>query len=244
MTVIFVDGFESGVFVPPWTLINGAVAIINNPVHLGNYAAQATGAGSYLEKLLASSYGDLYVRFYVRFPSLPTTQYSYIRVLDMYASDWSTSVGLRYWYSDGIIKWCLQLPSGDRFIAATIQPNTWYCVEVRRAVGNGNGVVTLWVDGVQLLTATTETQTVNANRVMFGCNATDIATQVVIADDCVVADAPVGTGMPTVTRTLAYQSTPVSVPLTFDGQQLPSGQLAQVQDGSLVTVSVPQEVTG
>lgn len=47
----------------------------------------------------------------------------------------------------------------------------------------------------------------------------------------------------TPTRYLTYQSTPINVPLTFDGQQLQPGQTAPVADGATITISVPPEVT-
>lgn len=44
------------------------------------------------------------------------------------------------------------------------------------------------------------------------------------------------------TYALSYSSTPISVPLTLDSQQLASGQSAQIPAG-IITVSVPPEVT-
>ncbi|MCJ7634204.1 hypothetical protein MUP77_17675 [Candidatus Bathyarchaeota archaeon] len=47
----------------------------------------------------------------------------------------------------------------------------------------------------------------------------------------------------TVSRILSYNSSPVSVPCTVNGQTVNPGQSIQIADGTQVTISVPVEVT-
>ena len=48
--------------------------------------------------------------------------------------------------------------------------------------------------------------------------------------------------VPVTVVTITFQSTPIAVTATLDGTTVPSGQAVQVQQGAIVTVTVPQEV--
>ena len=48
--------------------------------------------------------------------------------------------------------------------------------------------------------------------------------------------------VPVAIVTITFQSTPIAVTATLDGTTVPSGQAVQVQQGAIVTVTVPQEV--
>jgi hypothetical protein len=45
-----------------------------------------------------------------------------------------------------------------------------------------------------------------------------------------------------VRRTVTYESTPITVAATIDATIVPSGASIEVNDGTLVTISVPSEV--
>jgi len=45
-----------------------------------------------------------------------------------------------------------------------------------------------------------------------------------------------------VTRQVGYNSTPIAVPATIDGQTVQSGQAITVEDGRQITIAVPAEV--
>jgi len=46
----------------------------------------------------------------------------------------------------------------------------------------------------------------------------------------------------TVERTVTFESTPIAVRATIDGQSVPSGEEILVADGTTITITVPTEV--
>lgn len=59
----------------------------------------------------------------------------------------------------------------------------------------------------------------------------------------VTSDISITSYYTSVSRSLSYSSSPISVQCTINGQTLTPGQQIQVADGTPVTISVPAEVT-
>jgi len=59
----------------------------------------------------------------------------------------------------------------------------------------------------------------------------------------VTSDINITSYYTSVSRTISYNSSPINVSCTINGQTLNPGQLIQVPDGTQVTISVPSEVT-
>jgi hypothetical protein len=238
-TVIFSDGFESGDF-SAWNSTEGSPVIVSSPTHHGAKAAQGTGSGSvWIAYVPFSPYSDAYFRGYIRFPSvLGAGEYAECMTIigtegqQMYLWQYGTTFQLR-------------VPSGDNSISdITITANTWYCIEIRRKVGAGDGVAQLWIDGILKVSKTAETITGNSQMFRSGTCGTNSEGYVTIGDCYVIADAYIGPeGAPPANFTLTYQSNPIAVPCTVNGQTLNPNDSIQVPSGTPVTISIPSEVT-
>jgi len=193
---IFVDGFESG-DLSAW-LVDGTSAIVSSPTHHGSYSALTPNCLSWITKNFASDYADCYIRFYVRFPAMPPYSVgNAFSFLVMYDAGWTEFVyaGLRTTYT-GAHGWALYSPGGGGWIFSdtTINVDQWYCIEVRRKVGAGNGIAQMWVDGTLILSLTSETLATNCKSIGVGwfyANAA-LGTFAGYFDCVVVADAYIG----------------------------------------------------
>ena len=58
----------------------------------------------------------------------------------------------------------------------------------------------------------------------------------------VTSDINIASYYTSVSRSISYSSSPVSVPCTVNGQTVNPGQAIQVPDGTQVTITVPAEV--
>jgi hypothetical protein len=102
---VFNDDFESGNF-NSWST-SGSTAIVTSPVHLGTYAAQATGV-SYWTRNLGSSYSDLFLAAYVRMPSmLANNQTTFFMNLQDSGYTYIVAGGLEI--DSGNAYWCLRV---------------------------------------------------------------------------------------------------------------------------------------
>jgi len=186
MVILLEDGFDDATF-DAWTATNGPPTIVESPVHHGDYSADFSGAnanGIYVYKNTAAQ-STVYFRGYFRLPSIPGS--TYIPVIKIYASDYS-SYCLACVTVNG--KWALESHSGTTESDLTPGVDQWYCVEIMRTTGNGNGVNTLWINGSQIATRTTETQTVNASEFYAGHL---LNTDVTVYGDCfVISDVAIG----------------------------------------------------
>jgi len=188
---IFSDGFESNSF-NAWGGTDGTTAIVTTPVHSGTYAAKATGSGSDWWEALGSSYADLYVRGYFQLPSLPTAGNS-VALFEVINAAFSDAIWV-YAYTGAVTGWDLRtVGSGDHDVDSTININQWYCVEVRRLVGDAShGHVTLWIDGTPIKDLT-ETVTGNSQYIYAGNHGSGDAGLIVYGDDYVKDSSYIGT---------------------------------------------------
>ena len=187
--VIFSDGFESGDF-SAWTGNYDGCTVIHSPVHHGSHALQSTGDSQQTAYQTGIAAASTYTRLYFRMDTLPTDG-NYLKIAMMYGAV-SGEVGVAVYNDGGTMKWGLMKPSGSVYVAAAISATVWYCLEFRRTAGTGaNGIATLWVNGSQIATSTTEAYTDNSDLLMVGIDWTSSAVTTFV--DCVVvADAYIG----------------------------------------------------
>lgn len=147
----FNGGFESGEF-NDWTGTSGTPTIVTDPVHHGRYAAQADAAYDYWYETFAEQ-TVVYVRFYFRISALISFE-----LLDIRTS--SSTIGyvnilsggsIRYVYKNGITNEFLPGFSG---YPAGIQPDTWYCIEVKHTISGTDGEVEMWFNGTSVASVT------------------------------------------------------------------------------------------
>ncbi len=166
-TAIFTEGFESGAIDAMWTPYqdNGAVTVQNVETQSGTFAAQhalnnAANAYASIGQDLDSSYSTIYMRGYYRVSALPSSD-QYLSIGNYITnSNFNQLSNLFIQNNGGTVQWRLHyLTNGytenDAYGAApTPQANTWYCIESLFKAGNGNGEVSVWINGVQVISVT------------------------------------------------------------------------------------------
>jgi len=129
-------------------------------------------------------------------------------------------------------------PFGNsQFLTVDVPPHGWVKVGLEYTA-NVNGGWRAFINDVEIVNVTgVDTSSKPVEYVFVGkANYVGVNTY---TDDVLIADeAPLPQ-----TFTLNYRSTPISVPLTYAGQQLASGQSVEIPQGAQITVSVPAEVT-
>jgi len=109
-------------------------------------------ATEYAYKTLASSYSNLFVRFYVQVTNLPAPGAErYQDFIVLRDSGGTARLYAGYWLLGSSYRWYLNVDgSGDVIYEETINPNQWYCIEVE--FDANADVHYLWRDGVQIIT--------------------------------------------------------------------------------------------
>ena len=182
MATLFTSTFETG-NTSEWDEATGTYAIVGSPVHHGSYAFKSTVNGR-LEDYGTTNVADVYYRFYFRIDDVTNSA----MLGWIYNVAWSQFVTFGV---NGGAFW-LTCPSGT-YTGGSPAINTWYCVEVRRKVGAGNGIATLYANGVSTITRTTETITGNSANYKLGIDNA-VSGSVIGYFDCVlIADAYIGT---------------------------------------------------
>ena len=224
-TTIFSDGFESGDF-SAWTSQftdpGNTIEVIAAAAHSGSYGLHAINNGSAdvatTKKVFANNYTTLYERVYVYMLNIPTEEDGYIRFFDLrHDSVQDFGCGLMRDVS-GNYEWFIHYPSEsgyegyDNSLSAAFIPSsgTWYCLEIKAVVSDTVGEARLYVNGVEVITATgldTGTNALNATEVGIGLIDNNQPTSdksfdagvwsganyiEVYEDDVVVADSYIG----------------------------------------------------
>ena len=155
MGTVFQDEFQSGTILttdnPPgaWTSKTAYTDVVSSPFRRGPYAAEASGGSNhYWEKVLGSSYSELYFAGYVQFPVLPgnNNTASFLKILSNSGTYWVAG-GLNT-DASGNMKWALFI-NGYLFVANsyyTANTDQWYFIEIEYKQGTGTGVAKMWVD--------------------------------------------------------------------------------------------------
>ena len=244
-TTVFSDGFENPPNTPPstftaWSSTTGSPSIVSNVTHSGTYAARFVPAGANAYKQTASTYSSAFMRAYVYFDVLPTVAYG-LQLIKVYDSSFSKETDIAVYRSDASHSfWEIHSPGGYYIFTATINAGQWYCIELQRTTGNGNGINTLWVDGIQVGTITNDTQTVNAQNFYVGTLAA--INSIAYIDDVVIADAYIGP-MP-MTASVTFTSNPTGVGyITVNGSaQTTPYTLATANIGDVYTIAANSPV--
>lgn len=144
---LFNDGFEVGDGFGAWTGIDGTPTIVTNPVHHGTNSCQIDGEEN-VTLDLGSSYSNIFVRTYVYFTTLPSSEFYKIWLFTVgeQGSHWNYATTVRAQNTDGE-NCSFAIISGAHTIvfgSLIIELNTWYSVELNRRTGSGN--TTLYVD--------------------------------------------------------------------------------------------------
>lgn len=151
---IFSDGFESGDF-STWTAAFG-VTVQTSPVHSGTYSAYFASATICYEDFGSVSTCD--GRAYIYISSLPVSGTTgYVSWLTNYFDGYEDAK-LAIYNNAGSYQWQLFYRDGGTLknatVDATIDTDTWYCVEIRVVKGTGTGEARLYVDGLEIVTET------------------------------------------------------------------------------------------
>ena len=155
MTEIFSSGWENsgGSDVTDdgaWTGSSGSPTVVGTPVHTGSYGLKAevtvTG-GCYVTKTLASSYAELYARFYVQVNAVTTQIRGFLQLNDEYGNsigavgvDSSRHLQLRY-YNAGV-----QTATSTTILTL----DQWYCVELYVYQSDTVGQFKVYLDGTEV----------------------------------------------------------------------------------------------
>jgi hypothetical protein len=194
-STLFTDDFETRDF-SAWSgteapnLVNAKCAecgrIVENPVHSGRFAFEATMSPSGSEKLLEkiTPVPDLFIRFYFYLDkdfSLPNR--GSVAVLSVGGGE-----QLQLYNRGGAAY--LRDRSGNVGIhAATSQ--VWHSIEVRSSAANGTGAATVWLDGNVEIDAKNLTFTGPFSVFYLGVDNFGAATGSIYFDDAVASTAPI-----------------------------------------------------
>ena len=229
MTQIFFDGFETG-DKSAWGYSTNDVTVVSTTANSGTYSAYCAPTTEYRAWMAAdlstSSQSECFARFYFKLHSAGDSQgYNVLRFLNADESSelnlWINRSGSNYYFSlngDGI---------SQTFSASPlISLDVWHYVEVRRKVGSGNGIISLWYDGAQIYNTTNATVLQNTKYIYFGIVYSSSYTGQIYVDDCKISDIyngaqNSGTSLKTVTDSLATNEA------TFNAKPVNTGQIPQ-----------------
>ena len=195
--IIVSDGFEDGL--SAWTGQSGTVLVQSSTVHHGDYALQASGASDSYAYVAVPSLSTVNVRAWVNTPTFPPLKYRSHQVIQVMSNDvelanveiyrcphihedTGSSVSWRVLYWDGVK---VQYP-GPYGLA---EIDTWYSVEINVQLDS----VTLWIDGVELFTATTNSNLPITEIRVGAMMGYPIYDKIVYVDCVQIADEYIGT---------------------------------------------------
>ncbi|MCJ7634205.1 LamG domain-containing protein [Candidatus Bathyarchaeota archaeon] len=228
MTELFRDGFESGDFLA-WLGFGVGTIVQSTFKHSGTYAMNCRWPGEQVYTTFDSNPTN--VRFYIYITSAPSEDVNY-------AALWGTVSGDVFVRITATSLLQLIVPSGIISSGQTLSLNTWYCIEVQR----GSGIANLWLNGNLVASSTTETIVGNTYELDLGVLGSSLGNVITYIDDVVISDAYIGPEGTPPNYILTYQSNPIVVPCTVNGQTVNPGESIQVPSGTSVTISVPTEV--
>lgn len=156
-TVFFSDTFASGDF-SAWSFIAGSPTIVKSPVYgSDSYAMSCNGSGVvYAPQISGAS--NFFISYYVYFGSIPTN--SWMVFTNIYDASWGNQFcfGINFLSTSNTGQWLAGVSSSPIYSSAyTVNAGQWYFVQVQRQVGAGNGVVNMWIDGVNVISSSNQT---------------------------------------------------------------------------------------
>ena len=186
-TTIFSDGFESGNF-NAWTGTSGTPTVVEDPIHHGSYAMEATGTSTIDAYKTITGQKLVYIRVYARWTALHATQ-------------WTTSIRIQGGASfiakvniySGKVELYWGYPSLSSTSAAyTFNVDTWYCIELKVFI-DSSGEYRVYINGDSVVSTATDTSGApDANTIRVGLTSGSQVSTTVNFDCVVVADAYIG----------------------------------------------------
>ena len=191
----FKDGY-GGTLPGNWTGTDYTVnppTIVTTPTHIGKYALSTTSLGYSYKTFTATP--TAYARGYFYISTIGAAGNS-VRVLGLYDSGWLNETQAFFYNNTGPatdMYWGIFTGGAAHYYGPyTISALTWYCLELRRTVGAGAGIVTLWVNDIQVGNLTAETVTNNADRFACGAQGSNTMSATVYADDGAISTSRIG----------------------------------------------------
>ena len=184
---IFSDDFESG-NLDAWTWSSGDITVQDVIKYEENYAMSYTTMTNEFAAKDVGARGVLYMRCYVYAASSPAAwnAYSFICIRD---ANYGTGLDAIIYNYGGTLRFGLSC--SEWLISDTVlSTEHWYCVEVFRTSGNGDGIATLYVDGVEVLS--NNAQTFNDARYVYAGAIYSAVPCTAYIDCVVVADTYIG----------------------------------------------------
>jgi hypothetical protein len=187
---VFTETFE-GNTLANFDVVLPNTSIVTSPRHLGSRAMKAILVSPDFRAWVAKTVNlqDITVDAWVRFPSLPNNN-TYLELIRIAIDGSGTSdVSVGIWKDTTGTAWSFGTTDNYKSILV----NTWYHLKIRRVIGNGNGVSTLWVNDVQIQTKTAEIQPIPAAYVYIGIVSVyngggGVAGKIVYVDDITITD--------------------------------------------------------
>jgi hypothetical protein len=209
----------------------GSPIVQSSIVNTGNYSLKCFNSGDYVTENLPSGYSDLLVSFYVYFPSsLPI--YDNIDLLFVYDSSWGNSLTVVVQPYSTSAFWHVGSLS---YQGPPISMGQWYNVTVERTVGAGNGVINLWINGVNVISNNAQTIASNAQNIQLGeCSSSTGVT--LYFDDVAVSTSQA----PTITPTISPVTIDTSMTLHTVGMSIYDANGHQVY---LRGIGLPGDIT-
>lgn len=240
-TTLFTDDFETRDF-SAWTGTNQAAPnlanakctecgrIVENPVHSGRFALEATMSSSGSVKLMekVTPVPDLFVRFYFYLDkTLSMQNRSTVTVLSVEEGE-----QLLLYNSGGAVY--LRDRSGHVGTHA-VSSQAWHSIEVRSSAANGTGMATVWLDGSVEIDAKNLAFTGPFSVFYLGVDNFGSATGSIFFDDVVASTAPIGSPAAGITARYPNSAARTGMPvdLTIFGEE-PGDVLSARMDGAEV----------
>jgi hypothetical protein len=200
---VFGDDFETG-NIYAWDYYSFSPIIQSSVTYSGSYALD--GGNGFLYKDLVSGYNDLFVSFYVYFTAIPTN--SWFGVCSVWDSSFSNDVTVTI-NTFGSSAWSLNMNNDNSQTPyyATIQTGRLYWVQVER--NSGAGVANLWIDGVQVASASGVLNTAGSIFAIGGSGVGSTIYDDVVASPSYIAFIPPSTPAPSATSTPIPTPTPI-----------------------------------
>jgi hypothetical protein len=157
-TVIFADTFVNAF--TPWTAVQGSPTISQGGGYTNGSNALVCTTSDYWVKKDSLNCADIYASFYIKFSALPSSG-AWASFVSLYNSSWLDGPSMNI-NPNGA--WTLWDGTTNYYSSAgDVVPNRYYHVEMRRKPGAGNGIVQVWINGVQTFILNTLTYTGNTD---------------------------------------------------------------------------------
>ena len=186
------DGFESNDF-SAWDGTGGSPAVESNNPHCGTYNMIINAINEYCYETDTEAYSQINTRIYIKVSSLADNGDGVMFIGCQVANPvWDAVAGAMIRNSGGTYEWGIWVHGTGRVWSGdTFNTGTWYCAELEYIKGDGDAEVRLYVDTIDVESATGETIDYSINTVRIGSGwAADAPTYYI--DCCIVADGYVG----------------------------------------------------